>query len=238
VKKLLATSLLSLAVMATCDAQSVIVYSEAFGSASAPLEVNSGDFPIDLSLPQFNTALGPLDSVILSLTTTVTGSLGAINLTSVAQPFTDAFASVPITLTDPSGQTLTQTTAATLASGTANAGFLTVTYLPTVTGTATGSSFTSSLAAYEAAGAPGMVELEVSSDQNATVGGASSAGALAFFGTANVYGEVQVAYTYGTEIPEPADCAGLLGMASAGWVLCRLLRRTGVGEKGLGLHRT
>ena len=65
---------------------------------------------------------GTLVQVILSLSTSATAEVDIYNATVVSQPFTNATASVPVTLTGPSSLSVSDTTMAGPISGTAPVG--------------------------------------------------------------------------------------------------------------------
>jgi hypothetical protein len=56
-------------------------------------------------------------------------------------------------------------------------------------------------------------------------GSAVKANTLAFSGIVNVYGSVEVEYSYATPVPEPALSAYAMGLAALG--LCLMRRRSG-----------
>lgn len=79
--------------------------------AGAQIIVQTFTIPSGTSVPftqnftfnLFNTSLGVLDQVTLALATQITAEVDVFNFTAVPQPFTNATASIPVTLSAPDG---------------------------------------------------------------------------------------------------------------------------------------
>jgi hypothetical protein len=174
-------------------------------------------YAVALTLPQFNPLLGTLQSVSLSVDATTVGQVQVINTTSGALPFSNAFTSVPVTVTGPGPTVVTTTATAMVTSGTANPGLNT---FPNVGGMSTAETpVTGSLIPYMGTSTFG-VTLSTTAG-SASSGGMGSNGQLFFGGTAKAGGTADVTYTY-LAVPEPASM-GLLGIGMAGFFAFRRL---------------
>jgi len=193
-------------------------YDATFGSASAPLAVGAPAFPVDVELPEFNSDLGTLTGVSLTLTSTVGGSVSVINFTSSAQAFSNAFAQMTVDVTGPDGTAVSISPSAVVASGVAAAGPFVFSDFTPVSGTGSSTAAAANLSLYEAAGG-GQLQLAIDSSGVGTYGGSGVPGTVGFSGNANAYGDLKVAYSY-IAIPEPSTYAVILGCAAlvaAGW---------------------
>lgn len=216
------------ALLSSARAQSIENFTEFFGSSAAPLDPSS-DFPITLTAQQFNSDLGNLVAVGLTLTATVNGEVNIYNLTSQSQGFTNAFVGTEVSVTGPNGTTVTDDPMAFVASGTANPGlFVETVFQPDMTagnGTGTNTAGDPNLSPYESPGGTGVVYLTVNSNGSETVGGSSNvANTLAFAGIVNVYGDVDVQYSYFTPVPETPEYAAYLGAAVLGFAFLKRAR--------------
>jgi len=232
-RRIVVALVVGLALGASAKAQMTTTYYEYFGSSNSPLQVGSPDFPVTLAVPDFNSSLGTLESVTLTLTSTVGGSVEIYNLTNSPQSFTNAFATMTVDVTGPDKSAVSVTPSAFVPSGIANAGVYVLTsFTPDSShgnGTASASVKARYLGEYEAPGGLGTVDLTLSSSGSGSYGGAALLDALAFAGAADAYGDVKVVYEYRTAIPEPAEYAAILGSASVGLALLR--RRKGPGGR-------
>ena len=142
----------------------------------------------------------------LTLTNKTTGFVSIVNIDEVGEPFTNAYASVPLTITGPASITVTTTAIANTPSGIAPP-FPPVYDLPGVTNTETGNTvvplrISATMRAREMFRCPTQ-----SRPASAPYGG--SAGPGVYFGEiANAGGSLEVTYTYTlSTIPEPSTWA-------------------------------
>ena len=212
-----------------------IDYTEIFAPASNPLILGgyqsdgvTPNFPTSVSAPAFDSNLGTLDSVTVTLDATVEGNVVVWNYNVPGNPeaFTNATSSADVTVSGPAGTSISAMPTSTVASGIAAGPFGTGTYFtPTAEPAASSSANVDPnvYSSYEIAGG-GMLLFLVDSDGGGTFGGhAVNNGQVAFGGNAAVSGDIMVAYTY-TVIPEPALYAAMLGAAAVGFAFVRRLR--------------
>jgi len=163
----------------------------------------------NFTFDSFDTSLGTLAGVNVSLTVNVIAEVDIFNSTSSPQSFANATASSSVTLTgsDPTS-TLTITATTTPISGIANPGFNT---FPGQTGSTSGSISDPNLSIY-ALGAP-VPQSWTASGGNGTFSGTSSNGVF-FSGNASAGGSVTLIYTYtptttsSSTVPEPTTIFG------------------------------
>jgi hypothetical protein len=177
--------------------------------------INSGT-PISdtFTFNLFNTALGALDSVTIALNSTVTATVDVFNSSSIPQPFTNAQASIPITLNAPDGITDTVTAVAGPINGIAPPGISSYSALPVP------ANFSQTLPlgdfpAYEFPPGTSTGTFTVTSTAGNYSGSANSS--VFFGGSATDVGTITITYLYapaGT-VPEPGAttffAAGVLG---------------------------
>ena len=175
-------------------------------------------FTDSFTLSSFSTALGTLTGVEILLDDTTSATVDIYNLNVASAFFTDASASVPLTITGPAGASLTDTVTAGPISGVASSG------LNTFTGASGNSTVTENLApadfaAYESATPQSLTFGAVAA--NGTYTGTAGFGVL-FGGSASAGGAVEVEYTYTPTVPEPASWAlMMIGFGAMGGVLRR-----------------
>jgi uncharacterized protein (TIGR03382 family) len=169
----------------------------------------------------FDTTLGTLDQVTLSLSTSITAEVDVFNSLATPQAYTNATASIPVTVTAPDSVTETATGIAGPVSGTANPGFNAVTGLPANANTSQMIPM-GDWGFYEGIG-PQTGNLNASSTSGTYSGNANPG--VFFGGSATAGATITITYLYqpaGT-IPEPGAttflAAGVLG--SLGMVLRR-----------------
>jgi hypothetical protein len=178
-------------------------------------------FTDSFTLAGFNTALGTLDSIQISISTTATAEVDVFNITGGPLPFTNATASVPVTVKGPDATTTSVTLVAGPIAGIANPG---ANMFPGIPGSGSSSIFVpvADFATYENPGGT-PVSFMVSS-VGGTYSGSGAAGQLFFGGLAVAGGTTTVVYTYDTVVttttPEPTTMA-LFGSAFVGLGLIR-----------------
>jgi hypothetical protein len=182
-----------------------------------PVPINT-NFTLNL----FDTTLGTLDSVTVALSTSITATVDVFN-SGGTQSFTNATATVPITLTAPDAITATATAVAGPISGTVTGPFTT---FPGITANANNTQNVPNVdfSFYEGVG-PLTAPVNVSSTFGTFSGTGPPNGTMGFGGQASASASITVTYLYqpaGT-IPEPGAttflAAGVLG--SLGMVIRR-----------------
>jgi len=188
-----------------------------------PIPTTSTPFTDTYTFNLFNTNLGVLGEVMVTLNTSITAEVDIFNSSATTQAFSNATASIPVNLTAPDGVSLNATGVAGPISGTVPPG-------PGVTafkGLTTNADVSQTLpfgdfASYEGVGTnTGTVVFTANSGSYA----GTSSSALFFGGSATAGGLITITYLYqptGT-IPEPGAttflAAGVLG--SLGMVIRR-----------------
>jgi xanthosine utilization system XapX-like protein len=200
--------LVSLAFAMPSRADSVTYYSSTVADQSVP-------FSYTLPVQQFNPSLGTLTGVTISVDATVTADIQIINTTGADQTFTDATASIPVTVTGPAGVMAATTATGTIASGIAAPG---MNSFPGVTGSSTGTEAVSDFTPYVGTGTfLGTIAVTAS---NGTYSGSGPTG-LFFGGSVLAGGKIDVTYTF-IAVPEPASMS-LLGIGIVGLLAYRRL---------------
>jgi hypothetical protein len=191
----------------------ILSFTTDFGSASSQISLAT---PVALDIAQFNSALGTLTNVTLSLD--ITGSTATpqvLNLSSSGpQAYTNAFTQMTVSLEGPDGTNPSiQFPESASFSGLTNPAQFSIANAGT---TAFGSETSSinvvpgNLAFYEGVGS-GNLTVDLSG--NFFSQGTGTPNAVAFGGDGTAYGMVQVEYTY-SSIPEPSAYAAVLGVAA------------------------
>jgi hypothetical protein len=208
-KRILALQLLACLAMSSADANTITE-----GPLSFP--GGTGNFNNPLTFDKFDTSLGTLTDVTISMTAVGYGIL-IVNNTANSKDynFYNGFASVPVNVVGPGGVTISTTLTATGMSGTASPG---LTSFNGVSGNydASGHVLSADWGSYSGLGA-GTFTL------NALVAGGTFGGSqtengnsfLFFGGSEHVNGTVTVTYTY-TGVPDGGLTAMLLGMGMLG----------------------
>jgi len=220
------TALASPGLPASADTES---FTMTYGSASAPFAVNGDNFPVIFNFPQFDTALGELNDIQVTLTTT--GFLLAdVANTGAAATFSDAQATGTITLSGPDGaqSSLTLTTtpfSGSIASGTPATPAHSLGLQISVSGQSVSHVPLSGFGAYEAVGSAGSFNFPL----NAAFAGSPSghgASGVSFAGDASAFGSIEIDYNYATTVPEPGQLLSLSLLYFGGLAGINRLRRT------------
>jgi hypothetical protein len=190
----------------------VLDYSVSYGTPSAPLIATfSGTY----TLPTFNTSLGTLTGVSLTLNSFDVVSGEVFNPIGSAQSYTAESATLPVMVTALDGLTATATGSASYGAGIANAGPFVITILPGQASAPNASaSLSSGFSDYEGI-AGQMFNLTVASEAGSY--SIQNAGSLGGGGGGTSYGTVQVEYDFTpSPTPEPSTMAlaGFGGLAT------------------------
>jgi hypothetical protein len=215
--------LAGLTIAAAASAQSTETFDVVFASAGSPLDANG---TATIALPQFDTNLGTLDSVSLTLNSTLIGYAKVLDPFAGTGTFTNAWADFSssgnyITLSGPAGLTETAHPFITGFSGTVpgNSSVLS----PGISSSFGTAASDSNLSLYEAAGG-GTLNENISFSAFGTYSGTQVGGNQVFFGSeATASGDLSVEYTF-TAIPEPSTYAAILGAAVLGFAFIRRRR--------------
>jgi PEP-CTERM motif-containing protein len=209
---------------ATALAQST----ETFGDLAFSLPTLTGASEnTNVSIPTFDTGLGTLTGVALTLNATIDGYAVVINLGTGTDTFTNASANFAqsggyITLTGPAGLTATANSIVPAFSGSVGPGYGVLAFssaVPTIIPATSESD--PNLSLYETAGAGSITsQLSLSAYGSSTVTGTNVGVGV----SASASGDLSVKYTY-TQIPEPSAYAAILGVAVLGYAI---LRRKGL----------
>ena len=182
-------------------------------------------YTFDFTANQFNSALGTLNSVSITVTTSILGVVQVINISPTAENFAGATVSVPVSLTGTTANTSgidIMTTATTLPQGgtvgAAPSGSFTKDTLP-------GMSATSMATANPAVGnfiGNGSADLGFAFHvQPGSYSGSAAPGLVFFGGSAQANAMVEIVYNYTpSAVPEPASMS-LLGIGIAGFIAFR-----------------
>jgi hypothetical protein len=218
--------------MVTVAAIAVIALAGLEGKAKADFIVqtfshSSQPVPYSFSFgaSQFDPSMGTLNSVSIAVVSDVTGEVDVINLTGVTQTFTNASASIPVTLAGPASLSLSATAVTPAQSGTVAAG---IPYGETVISGLTATASTSvtytapaALATYIGTGTSNLPFLFTIG--NGTYSGTAPPNVF-FSGGGSADATVTITYNF-SPVPEPAGFV-LLGLGSAiGLIGRRALRR-------------
>jgi hypothetical protein len=211
---LAATTALALMTAGPASA-AAISYSATIGPQAVPEE---GPLVINFTLGAFNSSLGTLTGITLSLTSTISAVVEVLNTTSMARAYSLATATATPTVTGPAGLSLTQAVTAGPFSGTVAqrpGGAGTVT-MASHTGSATSAVATATVSSdgfsqYIAPPAETLLAFVFTVPDPAYTGRGTG---VFFGGTVEAGGMATITYTYA--VPEPASLAllgaGLLGL--------------------------
>lgn len=200
--------------LAFCSSAAVETQFSDYGSAASPLLVGESDFPVQLAFQKFDTLLGTLTDVVISLTSMDYMQSEVLNF-GPAATFQDARISAMVAVTGADGIQTSDMLATTPFSGSLAAGPSQV-LGPAVGGTVSDSSHVApaNFGTYEAGGG-GAFNYSLNAISFGTVSG--TGGPELFFGyQAGSYGLVEIDYYYTptgeiVTVPEP-------GTGVAGWM--------------------
>ncbi len=189
-------------------------FTTSYGSASAPLAIGGSAFPVVLDLPQFNTALGSLVEIDLTLKTTGVLQAEVLN-TGAATNFSNASATGTITVTGPAGvqsQLVLTTTpfSGSVGLGTLSSPTLTLGPAASLSGQDDSTVAPADFGAYEDNGSGGQVGLSLNAVFSGNYGGMGPMD-VSFSGEPGDYGSLEVDYMYEAAVPEPQNLF-LLGL--------------------------
>jgi len=178
----------------------------------------SASFSLTHPFNLFDSSLGTLTSITIELATTGTANVTVGNSDSNPHNFTNAFVTLPLTVSGPPGSTtlLSENLTANIASGVANPGNNTFPGVP-ATNDITNSIPSADFSSYETPPNGGTFIITVAS-ASATSGGTEVGGSgdLGFGGNGNASGTVTLVYNYQGPVgtPEPGTWALLFASGS------------------------
>lgn len=212
---------ISLIVLAGSLALCAGAASAAFVEYSTVLPSNPTPFSTTFSVPLFNSNLGTLNGVTLSLVSNIVGRIDVFNNLGTPQGFTNAFASIPVTVRSggPDATSVTAVAVSVLSSGTATPGFP-ISSFAGIASTASNSVNVLPVNFASYIGAGGVNALFTASSTGGSYGGTSVPG-LFFGGSAVADGAFTVRYDYDAVSTVPVPAAALLfgsGLLSLGAV--------------------
>ena len=198
--------LVLLAAMSVSASAATVSFSHTSATAAAP-------FTDVFTLQKFDTTLGTLTGILINFATSTTAEVDVFNSTGVSQTFTNATATIPLTLTGPA-TSVTVSPSAGPVNGTANPGFnaftgITSSPAPSNTNVPSGS--------FSLYSGPGFSTNSFSVAAGAGTFSGNAVPGVFFGGSATAGAVSSITYTYSapTGTPEPATM-GLLGSALIG----------------------
>lgn len=204
------------------------MFSANYGSSCSAL--TSGDSE-NLALADFDPSLGILTGVTLTLISRDTVESEVIDLTGQNEAYSDATATLPVSISGPGGLAVTATSVAGPFSGVATS----PKYNTEVAGSSRVITTTSAEVApgdfilYEGAGQTFDVSVLVS---DGVYSGSSTGNSVAFFGAGASCGTVDVTYDY-VAVPEPGTLAAGLGLLGyCGMIVVRRIHAWSIFRNG------
>ena len=171
------------------------------------LDVNS---TASLAFKEFDPSLGNLTDIQLKLVSNDEVESLVYNFSKRSGSFTEATATLPVTVTAPGGLSTTMTLVAGPASGSVPAGSLVVAAIKTGAITSETHVQPSDFSLYTGTG---LHSFDISVMQGVGTYSGSSGALLYFGGNASSYGTFELTYTY-SAVPEPGNvCAGLVALS-------------------------
>jgi PEP-CTERM motif len=197
------------------DTQTLLI-----GSEASPLSTLSTPSTVTLNFNQFDTTLGTLMSVTISLSDSSTVVSQAQNGTSSQGNFTNFENTGTLTVTGPDSTTTSTSLSTTPGSGMVSPGS-TITVATAVSNfLSSGPTAVTTLTAYEGVGAGTFNVIAGASNSFSGSGG----GIVFSGGNTSVYGSVTITYTYSSAVPEPASMA-MVAIGLGGVFVVRRFRR-------------
>jgi hypothetical protein len=189
-----------------------------FISFSHTTALEDGPFTDNFTLPTFDTTLGTLTGVSLSLSGDFDADVSILNTLGSPQPYANANGSIPLVGTGPSGTTFTDTETVGPFSGIAVPG---TTFIPTAS-EAVNDTVTIPSGQFNLYETPGGLPADFSFALNTSTFTGNPNPGVSFSGDAEADGVTTVTYTYTatttTSTPEPASLAllgfGLIGLSA------------------------
>lgn len=209
----------------TASAASII---QSFSEPAAPVPVT-----YTFLANQFSPSKGTLNSVVITITSDITGAVDVYNFTGASQNFTHASASVPVTLTGPDGLSLNVTASTPFQMGTVGKGtfypglgYVGEASLPGQAVTASVSTTLTTSAQLMPYIGSGVSSLSFVFDADTGTYQGSAKTGVSFGGSATADASVTIVYNYTPAvIPEPSSFV-LLGLGGVGSLVGRrALRR-------------
>lgn len=180
-------------------------------------------YTYNFSANQFNTSDGTLNSVVITIGSNVVGEVDVFNSSGSAESFTNATASVPVTLTGPAGLDVSTTATTPAISGTANPG--PNAFPGQMTTVSESTTLSSGFSDYIGTG---TISQQFSFNAGSGTFAGSGSNTVFFSGSASADATITIVYNFtALAVPEPSSIV-LLGMGGVfglfGWRTFR--RRT------------
>jgi hypothetical protein len=214
----LTASLLAGAILASLSlpAAAGVEFSTAlYGSSADPLVLGGPDLPASLPLEKFNTALGNLTGIELTLTSDVNLQAQVFNATGATASFTGAQASATLTLNAPGSVVPTLTLSTTPFSDSVAAGASAVGPQTLLSASDVMDIPSADFSAYEYSGG-GSSSLSANLTGTPCYVGNGPAG-LFFGGSASTYGTVEIQYQYSSNVPDVGALLPEVGLLLCGF---------------------